>query len=197
MGGLFLVAVVLVGLFFFFAPRDEVAAPEAREGGAVTGEEYERERYIEDYAEGRYTGEVSASERGDVIDSLSRGLVLVNYSYDRQADEVSGSVMNNTRQPFVGVQLAFRLLDAQDDSIGAVRQVMGEIGPSATQRFVISIPREQPVTSVTPTELSATLKDVAGMQRDPNYPQNDVPGMGGEEGVPEEYLEDEYEPEQQ
>lgn len=163
-GGLLLVAALALGFFYLFAPGDQVVALEERD---------EVEQPREGYEQGLFSGVVTAGERGEVLDSLRGSVVMLDYQYDRQAGEVSGSVLNNTRQPFVNIQIGFRLLDASEQVVGTVADTLGQIGPSATQRFNIVLPVDQAVTSVEPQLLTAQQRNVVGPQADPLYPQND------------------------
>jgi hypothetical protein len=107
------------------------------------------------------------------LDDQPQRLVLLDYTVDRERHAISGSVLNNTPQPHVSVQLAFDLYDAEDDLLETVGDTTGEVGPGATWRFSISYPPTISVADVKHRALRGTAKQIEGLRRDPTYPQNE------------------------
>lgn len=136
-GVLVLLAVIGLGLWYFFAPRAEL------------------DRAAGDFPD---RTEVSDIETPEVRDSLSRQLVLTRYDLERVPAAVSGSVVNNTGRPFVNVQVGFHLYDAQGNRIGTVRDTMPIIEADDFWNFQIGLRPEMNVARVEHFELQGTPK---------------------------------------
>jgi hypothetical protein len=140
-GVIALLAFVGLGLWFFFAPGKELD----RAAGAFP------ERT-----------EVADIQDEEARDSLARKLVLTRYDLQQDPAVVSGSVLNNTGQPFVNVQVGFRLLDADGDSVSTVRDTTSIVEADDSWVFRISLPPGRRVTRVEATDLQGTPKAPLG-----------------------------------
>ena len=140
-GVVVLLAFVGLGLWFFLAPGKELD----RAAGA--------------HPERTELGDIAAEEARD---SLSRQLVLSTYDLQQDPPVVSGTVVNNTGRPFVNVQAGFRLIGAQGDSLGTVRDTTSIVEADDSWIFRISLPTDRRVTRVEPAGLQGTPKAPIG-----------------------------------
>lgn len=133
------VALVGLGVFYLAGPGEEVDNPgdeverediatTDNEATAITGAE-ESEEALADY-----------EDEAELIEALRGELNLLNFELERQRDVVTGSVMNNTRYPFVNVQIAFDLLGTDSTRLATARDTTSEIEPGNTWRFSANVP---------------------------------------------------------
>lgn len=150
------VALVGLGVFYLAGDREEVDNP---------GDEVEREEIANAETE---TVEREYESEAEVIEGLRGELNLVNYQLERQRDVVTGSVMNNTSNPFVNVQVAFDLLGADSTRLASARDTTSEIEPGNTWQFSANVP---PNTAA----VYATLDTLRGEPRSPLGPESTRP----------------------
>jgi hypothetical protein len=81
------------------------------------------------------------------------GLEMIDFQLDPGSSVVEGSVQNTANDPYVNVQVAFRLTDAQGNTAGIVRDTTSQINPGHT--WVFRIP-------TTATATTAELDDLSG-----------------------------------
>lgn len=81
------------------------------------------------------------------------GLEMIDYKLDIGSRVVEGSVQNTANDPYVNVQVAFRLTDAQGNTAGTVRDTTSQINPGHT--WVFRVP-------ATATATTAELDDLSG-----------------------------------
>ena len=169
-----MLAFVGLGIFFLIAPRQELDAGDDEAGRTQAAQE-EVEPGLE--TEGRLAPrdgeEVLTGNEIRTLDTLRQGLVLTDYVMNSRAKVVEGSVMNNTTQPFVNVQVAFDLFDADSTRLASIRDTTSEVGPGESWSFSVAYPPEISAAHATNTDVSGTQKDVVGFQADPTYEQND------------------------
>jgi hypothetical protein len=136
-GALVLLAFVGLGLWFLFAPGQEL--------DRAAGDHPDR-------------AEVGNIENEEARDSLARKLVLNRYNLERAPAVVSGSVVNNTSRPFVNVQVGFRLLNARGDTVGTVRDTTPIVEADDSWPFRVNFAPDQTVARVEPYDLQGTPK---------------------------------------
>lgn len=120
------------------------------------------------------------SESAWTMEGMNEDLVLVEFQYEPQQAQISGSVMNNTTAPYVGVEAVFDVLDEQGTSLEQVGGFTSQLGPGETWQFSISVPPELAASRVEPVALRGGQRDVTGPQRDPTYPRSDTSVSGDE-----------------
>ena len=119
------------------------------------------------------TGGIRTSDEAATLDTLRQGLVLSEYTLKPAGNVVEGSVMNNTNQPFVNVQVAFDLLSADSTLLATTRDTASEVGPGGSWYFRAVYPPDVAPASARNAEVSGTQKEVTGQQTDPTYDQNE------------------------
>lgn len=118
--------------------------------------------------------DVMVNDEAETLERIDEGdLVLTEYTVERSAKVVEGSVLNNTNQPFVNVQVAFELLDADRALLAVVRDTASEVGPGESWYFRVSYPPDVSVAHADLAELTGYQKEVIGRQADPTYEQNE------------------------
>ena len=95
------------------------------------------------------------------------------YTLKPAGNVVEGSVMNNTDQPYVNVQVAFDLLSADSTRLATVRDTASEVGPGGSWYFRAAYPPDVSPTSARNTEVSGEQREVTDRQADPAYEQNE------------------------
>ena len=155
-GVLLLLAVIGLGLWYFFAPGREV--------DRAAGDAPRRT-------------EVADIENEEARDSLARKLVLSQYDLERAPSVVSGSVVNNTGRPFVNVQVGFRLFDAQGNLVGTVRDTTPIVEADDSWHFRVGFQPGKSVARVEHYDLRGEPK--APLGPDARSVRRPEAGLGG------------------
>ncbi len=163
-----LLALVGLGVFYLVGPRAEVDNP---------GDEVEREEIAN--AETETVGREYERE-AEVIDTLRGELNLLDHKLERSRDVVTGSVMNNTSNPFVNVQIAFDLLGADSTRLASARDTTSEIEPGNTWQFSANVPPNTAAVSARLDTLIGTPRNETGPEstRPPEYVEPETEGGG-------------------
>lgn len=138
--GVALLGLIGLGVLYLAGPREQtVTSRENLDSAVTTGAETQR------------------------MDTLRKGLRLVNHQLDQGREVVSGSVVNNSRQEaYVGVRIAFALLDANGKQVGSVSDTTSEVGPGETWRFNLAIPAGVEAGQAELTKLTGGARPVKG-----------------------------------
>ena len=160
----FLLVVVGYGVYLLIGDRTEV--------------------YSQQAVDGRGAPDSIQNRIGDdtyVLDDQPRGLVLLNYEVDRAGKVVMGSILNNTPEPLVSVEVTFDLYDAEDTMIETVGDTTSEVSPGAVWEFSAVYPPDISVARAERQVLRGSAKHIEGPLRNPDYPQNDPGGIQTED----------------
>jgi hypothetical protein len=141
--GIAFLAIIGLGVFYLVGPREPVTSGE----------------------------QTVTAESGNRLEGMAEELVLNRYQYDPSAQAIEGSVINNTQQPYVNVQVGFTLLGIDSTRIGTVRDTTSELKPGATWAFRTPVSTEAAVEYVVDGSVTGGQKNVEGGQTNPPYPQ--------------------------
>lgn len=144
---LVLVGLIGIGVLYLAGPRED----------------------IDEDAAMRDPDSVRTSEEAVTLDTLRRGLVLSEYTLKPGGNVVEGSVMNNTDQPFVNVQVAFDLLSADSALLATTRDTASLLEPGGSWYFRAVYPPDVAPANARVADVSGTQKEVSGIQTDPVY----------------------------
>lgn len=138
--GVALLGLIGLGVLYLAGPQEQtVTSQENLDSAVTTGSEAQR------------------------MDTLREGLHLANHQLDQGRDVVSGSVVNNSRkEAYVGVRIAFSLLDAKGKQVGTVSDTTSEVGPGETWRFNLALPADVKASQAELTKLTGGARPVKG-----------------------------------
>lgn len=124
------------------------------------------------------TGELANGNEVNTLATSDTGLVLVDYMLDRQQERIAGSVMNNSSEAYVNVQVSFNTFDVEGQMVGTARDSTSEVQPGDVWQFGIPLEPGSDVSRVEPVGVQGTLRNMTG--------EGDIEldGQGGEETPP-------------
>lgn len=130
--------------------------------------------YDDEAREGADRASIAGYEsEAQVIDSLRADgdLDLADYQFESGRNAVTGSVMNNTAQPFVRVEVIFDVYDADSARVAVARDTTSEVEPGNTWQFSASVPPNRSGAYATLREIKGAQKPVLESQgaRTPDY----------------------------
>lgn len=123
-----LVAFVGLGIWYLAGPRGSINTGQSEENRDVSEHNVEQ---------GVITGVYQSGEEIATLADYPTTLLVTDYDLLLDEDLIEGSVMNNTADPVVNVQVEFALLDAAGNRIETVRDTTSEIDAGGTWRFNI------------------------------------------------------------
>lgn len=102
------------------------------------------------------TGIVTTASDTKVINHLHPNLAVLDYTILRGKEVITGTVLNNSDEPLVDIEIAFDLFYTDSSRVGTVAERTSELKPGDTWDFTIDLPADQFVAGAVPVSLNGT-----------------------------------------